>query len=349
MPICTTCTNPTPYLYTVYESEYNLRLEQCPKCLQFVDPYVEHDSLTILLDLFLLKRGVYLHLLYNGGVEPRRLTGRPKPDSTSSKNTRDEPPKQGSEELRHRTRKDTWFRIIQLGIALALVDAFIRWSYLTASKIPPTSSFADESISPPWTKQKFLAFLRVFFGTLAETIAFHSGITLTCWIVMKLIGLFQSVRRVPPPQSSIRQQFRLSLISLSLFYSSLTKLFLLFLLTIWLPTTTSGPPLPKIANVLPEWAKHFWQNDGSGNSSSIIRVLEILDDDKLDREWIVRNVVGGMSAGFALRVILDIHPFFTTIIILCGWVAKTTAATLVSKWVGGDELAREAWLAYSIP
>ena len=97
------------------------------------------------------------------------------------------------------------------------------------------------------------------------------------------------------------KQSSLSLISLSLFYSSLTKLFLLFLLTIWLPTTTSGPPLPKITNVLPEWAKHFWQNDGSSNSSSIIRVLEILDDDKLDREWIVRNVVGGMSAGSALR------------------------------------------------
>lgn len=29
--------------------------------------------------------------------------------------------------------------------------------------------------------------------------------------------------------------------------------------------------------------------------------LEILDDDKLDREWVVRNVLGGMAAGFGLR------------------------------------------------
>lgn len=29
MPICTSCTHPIPYLYTVYESAYNLRLEQC--------------------------------------------------------------------------------------------------------------------------------------------------------------------------------------------------------------------------------------------------------------------------------------------------------------------------------
>lgn len=27
----------------------------------------------------------------------------------------------------------------------------------------------------------------------------------------------------------------------------------------------------------------------------------MLDDDKLDREWAIRNVLGGMSAGFGLR------------------------------------------------
>lgn len=40
-------------------------------CQAFVDPYVEHDSLTLLLDLILLKRGVYRHLLYNRGAEPK--------------------------------------------------------------------------------------------------------------------------------------------------------------------------------------------------------------------------------------------------------------------------------------
>lgn len=48
-------------------------LLQQPQCHEFVDPYVEHDSLTILLDLILLKRGVYRHLLYNRGAKPRRL------------------------------------------------------------------------------------------------------------------------------------------------------------------------------------------------------------------------------------------------------------------------------------
>jgi hypothetical protein len=41
-------------------------------CHSFVDPYVEHDTLTLLLDLILLKRGVYRHLLYNRGAKPRR-------------------------------------------------------------------------------------------------------------------------------------------------------------------------------------------------------------------------------------------------------------------------------------
>lgn len=39
-----------------------------------MDPYVEHDTLTLLLDLILLKQGVYRHLLYNRGSTPRHTT-----------------------------------------------------------------------------------------------------------------------------------------------------------------------------------------------------------------------------------------------------------------------------------
>ena len=38
-----------------------------------MDPYVEFDALTLFIDLILLKPGVYRHLLYNRGTEPRRL------------------------------------------------------------------------------------------------------------------------------------------------------------------------------------------------------------------------------------------------------------------------------------
>jgi hypothetical protein len=34
---------------------------------------------------------------------------------------------------------------------------------------------------------------------------------------------------------------------------------------------------------------------------SLRPLANILDDDVLDREWVVRNVLGGMAAGFGLR------------------------------------------------
>jgi len=39
----------------------------------------------------------------------------------------------------------------------------------------------------------------------------------------------------------------------------------------------------------------------SWNNSDILDTLSFLNDDQLDKEWIVRNVLGGMSAGFGLR------------------------------------------------
>ena len=92
------------------------------------------------------------------------------------------------------------------------------------------------------------------------------------------------------------------MISLSLFYSSLTKLFLLLLLTIWLPA--SSLPSPRVVNALPSWVNHLW----TGNSNFVTEIFEILDDGKLDREWIVRNVLGGMSAGFGLKGTLHALP-----------------------------------------
>ncbi|KAJ7503544.1 Arv1-domain-containing protein [Mycena galericulata] len=295
MPLCTTCTTWVPFLYTVYASSYNLRLEQCTKCHTFADPYVEHDSLTLLLDLILLKRGVYRHLLYNRGADPRRAVDGPNSESSTQIKTVQE-----KEKIR-------WLTIFRFGAPLICVDAFIRWSHLNPHQP------ADVS---PWTKDTMSALFRTLVGVSVETVAFHAGVMCACYVVLGIADWLVSQR----PMSDIRREFRFSLIPLTLFYSSLTKLFLLFLLTIWRPSTSSGSPA---APYLP------------------------LGD--MDREWIVRNVLGGMSAGFGLRVVLDSHPFFTTIIIIAGWVVKTAVSHLVSRWVGGDEQMGEAWLAYSIP
>ena len=69
----------------------------------------------------------------------------------------------------------------------------------------------------------------------------------------------------------------------------MSKLFLLFLLAIWRPAQTAMSPVTADTVSSP------------AVSSLISTVLGVFDDDKLDREWVVRNVLGGMSAGFGLR------------------------------------------------
>ncbi|KAJ6596042.1 Arv1-like family-domain-containing protein [Mycena sp. CBHHK59/15] len=294
MPICTSCTTSLPFLYTVYKTSSNLRLEQCENCHRFADPYVEHDSLTLMLDLILLKRGVYRHLLYNRGAEPRRSVGGTNSDLVKPGRSPEE-----REKLR-------WRATFRFGGPLICVDAFIRWSHLNPNQP------ADVS---PWTRETVGSIFRTLVGVSVETIAFHVGVLFACYVVLGLVDWLVPRRTL----SDIRREFRFSLVPLTLFYSSLTKLFLLFLLTIWRPNPHESAP-------------H--------------RVLRLLDD---DREWVVRNVLGGMSAGFGLRVVLDSHPVLTTIIILGGWGAKTAVSRFVSRWVGGDERTGEAWLAYSIP
>jgi len=324
MPICITCTHPISHLYTVYESAYNLRLEQCSKCLKFADPYVEHDSLMLLLDLILLKRKVYRHLIYNRGTEPRKAFEKSK---SSPEGNEDDQSLTGRN---NRQRdEDRWWLISKLACGLITVDAFIRWAQLN----PQIS--ADIS---RWTVETNIVFLRILVGCLIETIAFHGGVMFASYFVLMLSDYFRSWRRTSPLEiSGVRQQFKLSLIPLTIFYSSLTKLFLLFLLTIWRPSTST-----------PEGSQYNW--DPSYYSSTFVtRALEIWDEDKLDREWVIRNVLGGMATGFGLRVVLDCHPVFTTVVILVGWCAKTGVARLLKDWVGGDENTGDIWMAYSIP
>lgn len=80
----------------------------------------------------------------------------------------------------------------------------------------------------------------------------------------------------------------MSHIPLAILYSSFTKSFLLFLLTIWRPSLSlpgNGP----------------YRFDTAYKNPWILGALEIWDEDKLDREWVVRNVLGGLAAGFGLR------------------------------------------------
>ena len=90
MPLCVHCAYPAKWLYTTYKTKSNIRLGVCVSCLsperteqaliaqarcdRFLDPLLEHESLTLLLDLILLKPRVFLHLLFNRGSPPYDAT-----------------------------------------------------------------------------------------------------------------------------------------------------------------------------------------------------------------------------------------------------------------------------------
>ncbi|KAF9815826.1 hypothetical protein IEO21_04338 [Rhodonia placenta] len=328
MPICTSCTHPTPFLYTVYQSAHNTRLEQCTACHAFADPYVEHDTLTLLLDLILLKRDVYRHLLFNRGLGARKA-GR-----VGLVN-----PVTNAQEAQHGTNSSTnqanarrWYLIVRLGAALITVDA---------CALSPGWFVLPDGGNRNWESESLECFVRILAGCVVETVAFHAGIMIACYTILTLLAWNHRSRRKTTADvqvSGIRREFRYSHVPLTLLYSSLTKLFLLFLLSIWRPAPSAAPVGIDATSIHP----------------IAVSILRVFDEDQLDREWIVRNVLGGMAAGFGLRVVLDCHPVFTTAIILVGWAIKTAVAGLVSGWVGlvthGDyDTPGEIWLAYSIP
>ncbi|KAG1899230.1 uncharacterized protein F5891DRAFT_1040244 [Suillus fuscotomentosus] len=176
-----------------------------------------------------------------------------------------------------------------------------------------------------WTVETNIVFLRIIIGCIIGIFAFH-GVMFASYFVLALLDIIRSRRSTSPVEiSGVRQQFRFSLIPLAIFYSSLTKLFLLFLLMIWRPSASK-----------PGGSPYYW--DPSYYSSSLVtRALEIWDEDKVDCEWVVRNVLGGMATGFGVCVVLDCHPVFTTVVILVGWLAKTVVGGFLKNWVGGDK------------
>jgi len=323
MPLCTHCAESVAYLYTLYHSGNNVRLEQCSSCRAPADPYVEHDLLVIALDLILLKRGVYRHLLFNRGTPPRKVdqTARgydqPKGQSTEDKLAED----------RNRERTRRWM-ILRIGTGVVLVDSLVRWSRLRGNNFllsPESTSWIDNGEAS--------AFLRILLGSLVETATFHGGITLASILVLTALDWIARWQKPPKPPSSIRQQLRYSHISLCLFYSSFTKFMLLAVLSVW------GPQAQK--DIPPTTYVYKMPLDGP--------LWHLLDDNVSDRTWLVRNLLGGMSTGFGLRVVLDCHPFFTTLVIFSGWVIKTSVVSLVREFIGPGNGVEETWLVYSIP
>jgi hypothetical protein len=146
-----------------------------------------------------------------------------------------------------------------------------------------------------------------------ETATFHGGITLASILVLTALDWVARWQKRPKPRSSIRQQLRhviishlpfayayrkrasrYSHISLCLLYSSFTKFMLLAVLSVW------GPQVQK--DIPPTTYVHKMPLDSP--------LWHLLDDDVLDRTWLVRNLLGGMSAGFGLRGVFHTFSLF---------------------------------------
>ena len=67
LKVCVECGKPAQALYKVF-SENNIRLSLCQACGCVADKYVEYEMALIVIDLVLLKRQAYRHLMYNSGM-----------------------------------------------------------------------------------------------------------------------------------------------------------------------------------------------------------------------------------------------------------------------------------------
>lgn len=145
-----------------------------------------------------------------------------------------------------------------------------------------------------------------------ETATFHGAITLASILVLTVLDWVARWQKRPKPLSSIRQQLRhvllfstftsaygkrtprYSHISLCLLYSSFTKFMLLAVLSVWVPQVQK--------NIPPSTYMHKMPLDSP--------LWHLLDDNILDRTWLVRNLLGGMSAGFGLRGVFHTFSLF---------------------------------------
>ena len=129
---------------------------------------------------------------------------------------------------------------------------------------------------------------------------------------------------------------RPSLISLTLLYTSLPPLILQLVLSIWYtPNSSPHESLPSSSSLtLPSIIPH--QVFQLLPPNIVVAVVELGEEltriwDGVNRVWAGTRLLGGMSAGFGLRVLLPTKPWETTSVVLAGWMA----AALVERTLSG--------------
>jgi hypothetical protein len=118
------------------------------------------------------------------------------------------------------------------------------------------------------------------------------------------------------------------MISLTLLYTTLLPLALQLVLSIWYTHDISFNSTHDY--VIPAFLKHLLPHHlPSSIEGTITEILRIWE--RTDRIWAGTKLLGGMSAGFGLRVILPTRPWETTAIVLAGWGAASMAGRIMDS------------------
>ena len=118
-----------------------------------------------------------------------------------------------------------------------------------------------------------------------------------------------------------------SLVPLVLLYTSLLPLVLQLVLGIWYATpgrTVERDTMPFLVRSIP------FNLDAYPDARLFIIGLEELWH-RADRVWAGTRLLGGMSAGFGLRVLLPTRPWETTGIVLAGWGGAALARMAIES------------------
>lgn len=114
------------------------------------------------------------------------------------------------------------------------------------------------------------------------------------------------------------------MISLTLFYTTLLPLALQLVLSIWYThdSANSSTNIQQVPSFITCILPLHLADSIEDTARDVFGIWQ-----RTDRIWAGTKLLGGMSAGFGLRVILPTRPWETTAIVLAGW----GAASLVGR------------------
>ena len=130
---------------------------------------------------------------------------------------------------------------------------------------------------------------------------------------------------------TIVDMLRPSLIPLTLLYTSLLPLLLQLFLSIWYTPSMNPheqPPSPSSFSPISTLPQPFISLFSPETLDASLEFESAIAHTwaTADKVWVGTRLLGGMSAGFGLRVLLPTRPWETTVIILAGWVAAASVA-----------------------